>query len=109
MSFSHTFAKCPFCQCNSKGISIVLCGNANCRKIFCSVCGEIYLSPSDENGQKNPMDQRDIKQQAVAGCIHCWTVRPLIWNHSKGEPQIGKHEPNGRPIERQHIRMGEIQ
>jgi hypothetical protein len=104
MSISHTFEKCSFCQCNSEGISIVLCGNSQCRKIFCSACGEIYLSGVSSSNT----DVEGQESQPVAGCIHCWTVRPLIWSPPKGEPQIGKKNEQGKPIERHHIRLGEI-
>ena len=87
----------------------MLCGNSQCRKIFCSVCGELYLSPLDTKSHSIPKEQQSIKNQTVAGCIHCWTVRPLLWNRTKGEPQIGKLDSNGHPIERQHLRLGEIQ
>ena len=109
MPISHTFEKCPFCQCNSKGISIVLCGNSQCRKIFCSVCGEIYLSPHTEQSQKITSSKEILHNHTMAGCIHCWTVRPLLWKATRGEPQIGIRDSSNQPIERQHIRLGEIQ
>ena len=107
MSTPHTFEKCPYCHCNSKGISIVLCGNSNCRKIFCSVCGEVYLSSvQDDKGMQE--EEVPIERQPMAGCIHCWTVRPLIWNPQRNEPQIGRRNDKEQPIERFHIRLGEI-
>ena len=38
----------------------------------------------------------------------CWTVRPLIWKRQRNEPQIGRRNDKGQPIERFHIRLGEI-
>ena len=105
MSILHTFAKCPYCQCNSKGISIVICGNSQCKKIFCSVCGEVYLHQSSDS---NKNEKQEDKKDPVAGCIHCWTVRKLIWNPTKEEPQIGKRDADGQPIELNHRRLGEV-
>ena len=107
MSTSHTFEKCPYCQCNSKGISVILCGHSKCRKIFCSVCGEVYLANVHE---EEGIQDEEIKEegQPMAGCIHCWTVRPLNWQKQRDEPQIGRCNDKGQPIERFHIRLGEI-
>ena len=107
MSIHYTFEKCPYCHCNSKGISIVLCGNSNCRKIFCSVCGEVYLS-STQDDKKTQEDGTQLEGQPIAGCIHCWTVRPLIWKPQRNEPQIGLCNDKGQPVERFHTRLGEI-
>ena len=107
MSTSHTFEKCPHCHCNSKGISIVLCGNSKCRKIFCSVCGGVYLSNTqDDKGTQE--EETQIEGQPMAGCIHCWSVRPLIWKRQRNEPQIGRRNDKGQPVERFHTRLGEI-
>ena len=107
MSTSYIFEKCPHCHCKSKGISIILCGNSKCRKIFCSVCGEVYLANIDDDKVVQDDDVGE-KEQPMAGCIHCWTVRPLIWKKQRSEPQIGRHNDKGQPIERFHIRLGEI-
>ena len=107
MATPHTFEKCPHCHCNSKGTSIVLCGHSKCRKIFCSVCGEVYLANVQE--EKGTLGEEiRVEGQPMAGCIHCWTVRPLIWQKQKNEPQIGQYNDKGKPIERFHIRLGEI-
>ena len=107
MSTSYTFEKCPFCLCNLKGISIVLCGKSDCRKIFCSVYGEVYLTNvQDKSGNHKKVNKETT--QPVAGCIHCWMVRPLLWHPHRNEPQIGQRNEKGEPMERFHIRLGEI-